>query len=83
MNKVINDASRLLQVIFRDDISLIATIVTAEANEDYDTIINALDNLEYAVARLRDYTKYERDRRVLESENTEYDCGHNINHNLE
>lgn len=83
MNKIINDASRFLQIFYRDDIASLANILNAEANEDYDTIINALDDLDYTVARLRDYTKYERDRRALEAENTEYDCGHNVKYRTE
>lgn len=83
MNKIINDASRFLQIFYRDDIASLANILNAEADEDYDTIIDALDDLEYVVARLRDYTKHERDRRALEAENSEYDCGHNVKHRTE
>lgn len=80
MEKAINIASKFLQRIFREDIIALANILTAEASEDYDPIIDALDDVEYTVARLRDRVKHERDRKALEAQNTEFDCGHNVKH---
>lgn len=76
-------ASRILHRIFAGDIMTVATIVTAEANNDYETLRKMLLRVQGEIGRLTVALKKLEDRERLEAENTEYDCGHNVNHNSE
>lgn len=62
---------------------MVATIVTAEANNDYETLRNMLLRVQDEIERLVVALKKLEDRACLESENTEYDCGHNVKHRTE
>lgn len=76
-------ASRILHRIFAGDIMTVATIVTAEANNDYETLRKMLLRVQEEIGRLVVALKKLEDRERLEAENTEYDCGHNVKHNSE
>lgn len=62
---------------------MVATIVTAEANNDYETLRSMLLQVQGEIGRLVVALKKVEDRARLEAENTEYDCGHNVKHNSE
>ena len=77
------EASRILHRIFVGDIMTVAKIFNAEANNDYETLRNMLLRVQDEIGTLVvALTKLE-DRACLEAENTEYDCGHNVNYNSE
>lgn len=76
-------ASRFLHRIFAGDIMTVATIVSAEANNDYETLRKMLLRVQGEIGRLVVALKKNEDREALEAENTEYDCGHNVKHNSE
>ena len=76
-------ASRFLHRIFAGDIMTVAKIVTAEANNDYETLRKMLLIVQDEIGLLVIALKKLEDRERLEAENTEYDCGHNVNHNSE
>lgn len=76
-------ASHILHKIFAEDIMTVATIVTAEANNDYATLRSLLLRVRVEMGKLVVALKKLEDRARLEAENTEYDCGHNVNHNSE
>lgn len=76
-------ASQFLCKLFDGDYVMIATIVTAEANNDYETLRSMLLRVQGEIGRLVVALKKLEDKVYLEAENTEYDCGHNINHNSE
>ena len=76
-------ASRILHRIFAEDIMTVATIITAEASNDYETLRKMLFRVQGEIGRLVVALKKLEDRERLEAENTEYDCGHNVNHNSE
>ena len=76
-------ASRILHRIFAGDIITVAKIVTAEANNDYETLRSMLLRVQDEIGTLVVALKKLEDRACLEAENTEYDCGHNVNHNSE
>lgn len=46
------EASRFLQQVFQGDIIMIATIVTAEANNDCETLRNILLRIESATGKM-------------------------------
>lgn len=69
--------------IFAGDIMTVAKIVTAEANNDYETLRSMLLRVQDEIGLLVIALKKLEDRACLEAENTEYNYGHNINHNLE
>ena len=76
-------ASQFLCKLFDGDFVMIATIVTAEANNDYETLRKMLLRVQGEMGRLVVALKKLEDRECLEAENTEYDCGHNVKHNSE
>ena len=76
-------ASQILCKLFDGDFVMIATIVTAEANNDYATLRSMLLRIEGEIGRLVVALKKAEDREALEAENTEFDCGHNVKHNSE
>lgn len=76
-------ASRLLFKFFDEDIMKVATILTAEANNDYETLRKMLLRVQCEIGRLVVALKNLEDKERLEAENTEYDCGDNVNNNLE
>lgn len=76
-------ASRILHRIFAGDIMTVATIVTAEANNDYETLRKMLLQVQGEIGRLVVALKKLEDRERLDAENTEYDCGHDVKHNSE
>lgn len=76
-------ASQFLCKLFDGDFSMVATIVTAEANNDYATLRSMLLRIEGEIGRLVVALKKAEYREALEAENTEYDCGHNVKHNSE
>lgn len=76
-------ASRILHRIFAGDIMTVATIVTAEANNDYATLRSLLLRVQVEMGKLVVALKKLEDRECLEAENTEYDLGHDVNHNSE
>jgi hypothetical protein len=76
-------ACRILRKLFEEDIMMVATIVTAEANNDYETLRKMLLRVQEEIGRLVVALKKLEDRERLEAENTEYDCGHNVKHNSE
>lgn len=76
-------ASRILQKLFNEEIMMVATIINAEANNDYATLRSMLLRVQGEIGRLVVALKKLEDRELLEAENTEYDCGHSINHNSE
>lgn len=45
-------ASRFLQNVFRDDYEMMATIVTAEANNDCETLRNILLRIQSATGKM-------------------------------
>lgn len=76
-------ASRFLHRIFAGDIMTVAKIVTAEANNDYETLRKMLLRVRDEIESLEVALKKLGDRACLEAENTEYDCGHNVKHRME
>lgn len=76
-------ASIILQKIFDEDYEMVAMIVTAEANNDYETLRKMLLCVQDEIGRLDIALKKLEDRACLEAENTEYDCGHNVRHRTE
>jgi hypothetical protein len=46
------EASRLLQKVFQNDIVMVATIVTAEANNDCETLRKILLRLQSAIGKM-------------------------------
>lgn len=74
-------ASQFLCKLFDGDFVMVATIVTAEANNDYETLRSMLLRVQGEIGRLVVALKKLEDRGHLEAENTEYDCGHNVKHN--
>lgn len=76
-------ASRILHRIFAGDIMTVATIVTAEANNDYETLRKMLLRVQGETGRLVVALKKLEDKERLEAENTEYDCGHDVKHRTE
>lgn len=76
-------ASWFLHKIFDGDFVTVATIVTAEANNDYETLRKMLLRVQGEIGRLVVALKKLEDRAYLEAENTEYDCGHDVKHNSE
>lgn len=76
-------ASQILCKLFDGDFVMIATILTAEANNDYETLRKMLLRVQGKIGRLVVALKKLEDREALEAENSEYDCGHNVKHNLE
>lgn len=76
-------ASWFLHRIFAGDIMTVATIVTAEANNDYETLRSMLLRVQGEIGRLVVALRKLEDREHLEAENTEYDCGHDVKHNSE
>lgn len=73
-------ASRILHRIFAGDIMTVSKIVTAEANNDYETLRKMLLSVQGEIDKLVVALKKNEDREALEAENTEYDCGHNVKH---
>lgn len=69
--------------LFDGDFAMVATIVTAEANNDYATLRSMLLRVQGEIGRLVVSLKKLEDRERLEAENTEYDCGHNVKHRTE
>ena len=61
----------------------VAKIVTAEANNDYETLRKMLLRVQDEIGTLAVALKKLEDRACLEAENTEYDCGHNVKHRTE
>jgi hypothetical protein len=76
-------ASQILRKLFDGDFAMVATIVTAEANNDYATLLSMLLRVQGEIGRLVVALKKAEDREALEVENSEYDCGHNVKHNSE
>lgn len=76
-------ASQFLCKLFDGDFAMVATIVTAEANNDYATLRSMLLRVQGEIGRLVVALKKAEDRDALEAENTEYDCGHDVKHNSE
>lgn len=76
-------ASQFLCKLFDGDFAMVATIVTAEANNDCATLRSMLLRIEGEIGRLVVALKKAEDREALEAENTEFDCGHNVKHNSE
>ena len=76
-------ASRILCKLLDGDIMTVATIINAEANNDYATLRSMLLRAQGEIGRLVVSLKKLEDREALEAENTEYDCGHNVNHKEE
>ena len=76
-------ASQILRKLFDEDIMMVAIIVNAEASNDYATLRSMLLRVQDEIGRLVVALKKLEDRERLEAENTEYDCGHNVNHNSE
>lgn len=76
-------ASQLLRKLFDGDFAMVATILTAEANNDYATLRSMLLRLQGEIGRLVVALKKAEDKEALEAENTEYDCGHDVKHNSE
>ena len=76
-------ASKFLCKLFDGDYAMVATIVTAEANNDYETLRSMLLRVQDEIGTLVVALKKLEDRACLEAENTEFDCGHNVNHNSE
>lgn len=76
-------ASHFLRKLFDGDYVMVATIVTAEANNDYETLRSMLLCVRSEIERLSVDLKKLEDKACLEAENTEYDCGHNVKHNSE
>lgn len=66
--------------IFAGDIMTVATIVNAEAKNDYETLRKMLLRVQDEIGRLVVALKKLEDKERLEAENTEYDCGHNVKH---
>ena len=77
------EASRLLCKIFDGNYVMVATIITAEANNDYETLRSMLLRVQDEIGRLVVDLKKLEDRACLEAENTEFDCGHNVKHYIE
>ena len=76
-------ASRILRRIFAGDIMTVAKIVTAEANNDYETLRKILLSVRDEIESLDIALKKLGDRACLEAENTEFDCGHNVKYCIE
>lgn len=73
-------ASRILRKLFDEDIMMVATIINAEANNDYATLRSMLIRVQGEIGRLVVALKKAEDREALEAENTEFDCGHDVKH---
>lgn len=76
-------ASIILHRIFAGDIMTVTKIVTAEANNDYETLRSMLLRVQDEIVSLNIALKKLEDRARLEMENTEFDCGHNVKHRTE
>ena len=76
-------ASRVLRKLFDEDIMMVATILNAEANNDYETLRSMLLQVQGEIGRLVVALKRAEDREALEAENTEFDCGHDVTYNSE
>lgn len=76
-------ASQLLCKLFDGDFVMVATIVTAEANNDYETLRSMLLRVQGQIGRLVVALKKLEDKERLEAENNEYDCGHDVKHRIE
>lgn len=76
-------ASQFLCKLFDGDYVMVATIVTAEVSNDYETLRKVLLRVQGEIGRLVVALKKLEDRERLEAENTEFDWGHNVNHNSE
>ena len=76
-------ASRILHRIFEGDMMTVATIINAEANNDYATLRSMLLRVQGEIGRLVVALKKVEDKEALEMENTEFDCGHDVKHNSE
>ena len=83
IKKECKEASRLLCKLFDGDFAMVATIVTAEANNDYETLRKMLLSVQDEIGTLVVALKKLEDRACLEAENTEYECGHNVKHRTE
>lgn len=83
MSNACYNASVVLRKFFHDDYTAMATIVTAEAEEDYATLRMGLLRLHSVIETLIVELEKAEKRRGLEAENTEYNLGHNVNHNSE
>lgn len=76
-------ASQFLRKLFDGDYVMVATIVTAEANNDYGTLRSMLLRVQREIERMAVALKKLEDKACLEAENTEYNLGHNVKHNSE
>lgn len=76
-------ASIILCKLFDGYYEMVATIVTAEANNDYKTLRQMLLRVQGSIRMLVEALKRLEDKACLEAENTEYDYGHNVKHNSE
>ena len=76
-------ASRILCKLLDGDIMAVATIINAEANNDYAILRSMLLRVQSEIGRLVVSLKKLEDRERLEAENTEYDCGHDVKHRIE
>jgi hypothetical protein len=76
-------ASQILCKLFDGHIAMFATIVTAEANNDYATLRSMLLHVQGEIGRVVVALKEIEDREALEVENAEFDCGHDVKHNSE
>lgn len=73
-------ASQILRKLFDEDIMMVATIITAEANNDYEMLRKMLLRVQGEIGRLVVALKKLEDRERLEAENTEFDYGHDVKH---
>ena len=83
IKKECTETSRFLHRIFAGDIMTVAKIVTAEANNDYETLRSMLLSVQDEIGRLVVALKKLEDRACLEAENTKFDCGHNVKHRMD
>ena len=57
--KYLNMATKLLTYIYKDDIAIVANIVCAQADKDYETIYNQIKALKNEIVKIENNLKQE------------------------
>ena len=57
--KYLNMATKLLTYIYKDDIAIVANIVCAQADKDYETIYNQIKALKNEIIKIENNLKQE------------------------
>ena len=57
--KYLNIATKLLSDVYKDDIAIVANIVCAQADKDYETIYNQIKALKNEIIKIENNLKQE------------------------